>query len=73
MRYKDHGERENIIRAHWLRNNKLGNAIGIKQKQQRWLKMIKALENKAATEHINIRDAVSGRTEGFKSYVKCNE
>jgi hypothetical protein len=34
----------------------------------------KKLERQAATEHINIRDALfGGRTEAFKSYYKCDE
>ena len=32
------------------------------------------LDESAKNQNINIRDALSGgRTEGFKSYVKCNE
>ena len=34
----------------------------------------KEIENKAEKQNIKPRDALfGGRTEGFKSYVKCNE
>jgi hypothetical protein len=35
---------------------------------------IKTIEEKAKTQHIHTRDALmGGRTEAFKSYLKCNE
>ena len=45
-----------------------------------WNEIKKTLENKQAIEqqardqHINVREALfGGRTEGFKSYFKCNK
>ena len=68
-------ERENILKA---AGYKVINMWGCEWEQLKKEKMTRAerklLEEKAAMEHIDIRNAMfGGRTEAFKSYFKCNE
>jgi hypothetical protein len=67
-------ERENILKAAGYKVEAVWECEwhAIKKNMSHTKK--KKLERQAATEHINIRDALfGGRTEAFKSYYKCDE
>ena len=67
-------ERENILKQNGYNIISMWECSFVESKEQMELEDRKSLETQGKESKLNVRDALfGGRTEGFKSYVKCGE